>query len=162
LRIATVAVEAFFLIGTSLVLILQIGSGWRKHLAAACPSPIIGAWRITAVTTANADARPRSPEGQAWTVLYIEDRQSGFFRTIDGALWRCSFNINDAKRQLTISSVSGRSVYSWTAPDGAHLRLTRTFAKKPVAISLERIRTPAHYMLTERGFNWVNEWGYER
>ncbi len=162
-RIATRVFEGIFLFGVSLALIVSQGFGWRAHLRAEIPTPLMGAWQIDSVDTANPKARPVSPEGQAWSVLYIDSRQQGFYRSADGALWRCGFQYDEAKHQLRVSAAAIRAaMYDWSLPDPDHLELKRMADKQPVTIHLHRLPAPDHYPLLERKFSWINEWGYER
>jgi len=126
------------------------------------PTALTGSWQVDSIDVPSFRREPASPEGQAWIALYIEHLHQGFFRSADGALWRCGFQYNEAKHTLTVSSVGSRMVYNWELSDPNHLRFTWGTGSNPGVMTFHRLVTPDHYALVDRGFRWVNEWGYER
>jgi hypothetical protein len=134
---------------------------WRNHRAAQAPTPISGAWQVESIEPENA-TRPLSPEGEPWTALYIDDRRAGFYRSRDGALWRCGFQYNEPARKLGIRAVKFSADYLWELSDPDHLLLSQSTIGREMKITFRRIDTPKEFPLLTRGFHWVNEWGYER
>lgn len=161
-RVSICIVECIFFFGLPLVFAIQGAIVWRLLSSAAAPTPITGAWKIDSIE-AEPLYLPLSPEHELWDTLYIDTQRQGFFRSADGQLWRCSFQYNGPKHTLRIATAAVRAVrYDWTLPDADHLVLTARVNKSPVRVELHRLPAPAHYVLLERPFSWINEWGYER
>jgi hypothetical protein len=161
LRKGLVIAEAIFALAMVGQVTFFMGKSWRDHRAAQAPTPLTGAWRVESIQPENA-SRPLSPEGEPWTALYIDDRRAGFYRSRDGALWRCGFQYNGPAQKLTIRAVKFSADYHWELPDPDHLLLSRQTTGQQAKIMFRRIDTPAEFPLVTRGFRWVNEWGYER
>jgi len=163
--VITRVVEWFYLGLLSLVLVVSSGFSWRALHPSGAPIPIAGAWQIDGVESPNPEAAGLvSAEGKPWANLYIDNRIQGFYRSADGQLWRCIFQYNEAKRTLRIAGPALRAAeYAWALPDADHLELTRkTGGGDAIVLRWHRLPAPEHYALTERGFRWINEWGYER
>ena len=139
-----------------------MNKSWRQHRAAQAPTPIMGAWQVEKIESENSKAGPVSPEGEPWVALYIDDQRGGFYRSRDGALWRCGFNYNGADKKLGIRAVKFSGDYVWELTDLDHLVLSRKDRGQPETITFRRIDTSGDFPLLKRGFRWVNEWGYER
>lgn len=162
-RVATAVVETLILAGISLALLLGDLHGWRVQRRSMSPTPLLGAWEVDPGAAAATRTLPVSPEGRPWAALYVDNRREGFYRSDDGALWRCAFDDDEAKHHLRISAAAIKAVvYDWSVPDRDHLELRRAGDDQAGTIRFHRLAAPEHYPLTERRFNWINEWGYER
>jgi hypothetical protein len=117
---------------------------------------------VEKIESENSKAGPVSPEGEPWVALYIDDQRGGFYRSRDGALWRCVFNYNGGDKKLGIRAVKFSADYVWESSDPDHLVLSRNVRGQTEAITFRRIDTSGDFPLLKRGFRWVNEWGYER
>jgi hypothetical protein len=107
-------------------------------------------------------------------------------RDTSGQLWRYNLKYDASKATVEMRGPLDLTKFTFTAADPNHLTLTavRTGAisradarvtaegkdlpsSKPVApamaetLQLERQPTPKSYVLYQRGFHLVNEWGYE-
>jgi hypothetical protein len=163
--VTTRVIEWLYLGLFSLALVVSNAFAWHSLHGAAAAMPLAGAWQIEAVETPNPEAAGLvSAEGQHWATLYIDNRVQGFLRAADGQLWRCNFQYDEAKHSLRIGGPGSRAVvYTWKLPAADRLELRRTNGGGgAIVIRLRRLPAPERYFLTERGFHWVNEWGYER
>jgi hypothetical protein len=156
-----IMIEAVFAVSLLLQSTLTMSGVWRQHRAALAPTPIMGAWQLDKVEPEDA-ARPVSPEGEPWVALYIDDQRAGFYRSRDGALWRCGFHYNGSAQKLGIRGVRFSADYTWQRPDAEQLVLSRHADGQTTTLTFRRIDTAAGFPLLQRGFHWVNEWGYER
>lgn len=177
-RITLRTVEIVFTFALLILVPYFIGMGWKQNVAAMhTPSPLLGAWHLDAAHPASGafitgDGAPASD-------LYIDTVRRAFTRSVDGELWRTGLNIDAKARTIAVHPYGGDTVkYAWQMPDSQHVVLTtippaapkskdKTPPKPappftPQVISFTRTPTMAHYPLLERGFHWVNQWGYER
>jgi hypothetical protein len=164
-QIATIVVEVLFLAGTSVSLLFAEGQGWRNQRRSLVPTPITGAWQIDSVRETTPRSRLVSPEGSPWTALYVDNQRQGFYRSGDGALWRCSFKFEIDHQLVWIRGVAINAKCHWAVPDPNHLNLSVVDEKTGSTVAtlvLHRLAAPERYALVDRGFHWVNEWGYER
>jgi hypothetical protein len=161
LKVAMIVIESVFVASLVISGTFNLSRTWGTHVKALAPTPITGAWQIDTVEPDNSVTRPVSPEGQPWTAIYIEDQRGGFYRSRDGALWRCGFTYKPMVGQLEIHAVGTNATFGYKTPDPDHLVLTRG-GKAAATLKLHRVTAATSYPLLERGFHWVNEWGYER
>jgi hypothetical protein len=171
-------VEMAFTFALLIVIPAFIGMGWRQsRIAARAQSPLLGAWHLDAAHQATGafitgDGAPASD-------LYIDSATRAFTRSVDGELWRTSLNIDGKAHTVTVYPYGrGSAKYSWQMRDAQHLVLTslppdapKLKGKSPAkpappftaqVVSFTRTQTMAHYPLLDRGFHFVNQWGYER
>ncbi len=155
---ATAWVEAGFLI---LMLASEIKfdhDRYSAYLAGVRPAPIIGLWRIEP-----GSPMPQTIGGVPWNEISIDHLTRGMARSTDGQLWRMYLNYDEKKHTLGMISRGGSGAvkYTWATPDPNHLIL-HVDGKNPQTLTFDRVPTPEHYALLDRGFHMVSEWGYER
>jgi hypothetical protein len=159
-----------------------INNRWTLFQAGQKPSLLIGAWAVT-------DASPapiKTAEDRPWTNIYFDNTYRAMVRDTSGQLWRYNLKYDASKATVEMRGPLDLTKFTFTAADPNHLTLTavRTGAisradarvtaegkdlpsSKPIApamaetLQLERQPTPKSYVLYQRGFHLVNEWGYE-
>jgi hypothetical protein len=180
-RIMKIA-EFCYLVLALITLSSAINTRWTLFEAGKKPSPLIGAWVVTDV--------PPSPiktaEGRPWTNIYFDNTYRAMVRDTSGQLWRYNLKYDAAKGTVEMRGPIDLSKFIWKVDDSNHLTLTVVRTGKmsisesrvgvtargsinsmPVdsslveTLHLERQPTPKSYVLYERGFHLVNEWGYE-
>jgi hypothetical protein len=155
---------------------------WSLFQAAQKPSPLIGAWSVTEASP----AAIKTAEGRAWTNIYFDNTYRAMVRDTSGELWRYNLKYDPIKAIIAMRGPLDTTVFTWTVIAPNHLKLTavrqdamlrpdiRVTAEgkeppgsRPVppamteTLQLERQPTPKTYVLYDRGFHLVSEWGYE-
>lgn len=174
-RLTLRIVEIVFTFGFLLTIPIFTGLAWRQAVTAArTPSPLLGAWKLDASHPASGAFVTN--DGAPAADLYIDTVQRAFTRSTDGELWRTRLAIDAKNHTVTVVPYGRGPVrYSWQMADADHLVLTSlppsTARKKaaadsakfePQTLAFTRIPIPSHYFLLDRGFHFVNQWGYER
>ncbi len=143
---------------------------WSQLRAGQAPSPLLGAWTVQAAP----GTKIKTAEDRAWTNIYFDNTFRAMVRDTSGQLWRYGVKYDPAKATLGLSGATDVVSFRVKFDDPDHLTITSTkIAAKsrrgavspaqPVKenLHLERQPTPKHYVLYDRGFHLVNEWGYE-
>jgi hypothetical protein len=135
---------------------------WTAFQAGQQPSPIVGAWTVTAASPAPL----KTPEANPWTDIYFDNTFRAMVRGTDGQLWRYSLKYDAVKKTVDMISWDGTKKFIWKVNDPDHLTLTAAPAKASPAAAVETLQltrqpTAKNYVLYDRGFHLVNEWGYE-
>jgi hypothetical protein len=175
-RIATLTVEIVLCVGFLGLLPFGLNQRWQQVRAAnAATSPLLGAWHVDAAHPATGAFI--TGEGLPTTDLYVDTVIRAFRRSSNLQLWRTTLKIDDKAHTIRIGYFGGSFfVYAYQMPDANHLVLVSQPPKadpqtkldpkaKPFVsdtVTLTRTPIPAHYPLLDRGFHWVNEWGFER
>jgi hypothetical protein len=154
-RMATLGVEAVFLVGSVVALAKYDGDRYAAYLASVRPSPIVGLWELD-----SGSPMPTMIAGMGWHTISIDSLTRGMARTTDGQLFRMYLTYNEAKHTVGMTSRGGGGAvkYVWQVPDPQHLVL----AADGKAYTFNKVATPKEYPLLTRGFHLVSEWGYER
>jgi hypothetical protein len=96
--------------------------------------------------------------------LFLEPNGRTNVRSTDDLDWRGG-RYGDEPNLLRINSAEPSPVfYNIRQPDPTHMVLTPTPPYAPQFPELHFTRVPlaTHYRLYERGFRFINEWGFER
>jgi len=176
LRIATKVLEWAFCLGFVVMIPYSSGMAWRGNVKAMhTQSPLLGAWKVDGGQAAGGAFMAPDKEAlgrQPVVELDVDAVNRAFRRSESGELWRTGLHLDAKNKTLTMLPYGGKAeTYSWTMPDNDHLVLTSLAPKAakgkaaqyvPNKVTLTRIPLPSGYFLMDRGFHWVNQWGYER
>jgi hypothetical protein len=145
-------------------------SAWAKLRAGQVPSPLLGSWTVQA----GSDTKIKTAEGRTWTNIYFDNTFRAMVRDTSGQLWRYGVNYDPTKGTLAMSGMTDVTRFTLKVDDPNHMTITATTrnakskrgtvsASEPLkeTLHLERQPTPKSYVLYDRGFHLVNEWGYE-
>ncbi|HEX4007448.1 MAG TPA: hypothetical protein VHX60_14830 [Acidobacteriaceae bacterium] len=176
-RITLRIVEIGFTFALLVLIPYSLGQAWRQNRKQAHTStPLLGAWHLDA--THPATGAFITGDGAPATDLYIDTAARAFTRSVDGALWRTHLSIDAKAHTITVNPYGRDEVkYSWQMPDANHFVLATlppdppkqkekasapAKAFTPQVMSFTRTPIMAHYPLLDRGFHFINQWGYER
>jgi len=169
---ATKIVEVSYLVFAIIIQANSVHTAWSLYEASKAQSPLVGAWTVKEVSSLPV----KSPEGLAWTNIYFDNTFRAMVRDTSGQLWRYSLQYNAAKATVGMRGATDQTTFKWKVNDPDHLtlisvskstisdrgRTTTPVQNVPDVLQLERQPTAKNYVLYQRGFHWVNEWGYER
>jgi hypothetical protein len=150
-------------IGTS---VFMVQTRWKAFEDAQKPSPLTGAWTVVSA----APSTVKTAEGRAWTNIYFDNMFRAMVRDTSGQLWRYNLKYDAAKHTVDMANVGAPNRFTWKAEDADHLTLVsrdpnsgaaKTSEDLPETLHLTREPTAKSYVLYDRGFHLVNEWGYE-
>jgi hypothetical protein len=174
LRIIARTLEAVFICLTLYFFVPGIYGVIRaQHEAERHPSPLTGEWRVQSdIAPANSGTSNVSlPHvfGNPVTELYLEPDGLAMARSSDGRLWRAMVIVNTERHEFTLGSYlfnekgfQGKYTYSLADPEHLVLTPVSTETSMHSVLTLDKVSLPTHYPLFDRGFQWVQEWAYER
>jgi hypothetical protein len=166
-------VEISYLILAVASITYTLTLSWGMFQAGQKPSPLVGAWTVMEASPAPI----KTPEARPWTDIYFDNTFRAMVRDTDGQLWRYSLKYDAAKSTVDMTTTDGTKKFSWKVYDPNHLTLTAMptggsskpkssgtapgSLVPPETLQLTRQQTAKSYVLYDRGFHLVNEWGYE-
>jgi hypothetical protein len=167
-------VEICYLALALITVAYNVSTRWTAFQAGQKPSPLVGAWTVANATP----AAPKTAEGRPWTNVYFDNTFRAMVRDSSGQLWRYSLKYDATKHTVDMLGWDGPTKFTWNLDDPSHLTLTARAADPPKpktgvaakpptspsaseTLQLEREPTAKSYVLYDRGFHLVNEWGYE-
>jgi uncharacterized membrane protein YphA (DoxX/SURF4 family) len=159
LRVAALCLQALVIGG---VLYSNV-SGSRqllREIRANGHPPIYGVWDVDA---AGFDpAQSSQHKNTPWQRVIVDNSASLRCRTADQALIRYRATFDTRKRALHLESPIRESAdLVWQQPDPDHLVLAGSMAGNPAMIHLHRVAATS-FLLTGRGFHWINEDPFNR
>jgi hypothetical protein len=136
---------------------------WQRYAPEAAslrhPSSLSGQWHVEAATPAPFVVE----DGSTLTDVFLEPAGRVTARAADGTLWTGT-RYDEARRVVWMwSPLRRRLTYAIQQTDAEHLVLVPAAdAAGYPTLRLTRVALPQRYPLLDRGFHWVNEFGYER
>jgi hypothetical protein len=125
-------------------------------------APIYGLWNIDSFTADGSHPAAVS-EGAHWSQLAVQ-RTAGFYvRNAAGDRIRFQTTYDESKRILTLSStqLKQKGDFTYSQPDAQHLVLSGKLDGNPIVARFHRFDT-SQFLLTSRGFHWINEDPFNR
>lgn len=153
-RMTAIAVKTVFI---GYVLFLQVRGGiqgYRNFYTNAPKSPLYGIWNVESFTRAGQPVA----DGSRWSKIAIERPQFLTVRPIDGPPQTFPTKYDEASRRITLSN---GGYLNYTRPDEASLRFDGAIGHDTITVELRRI-DPSKFLLTSRGFHWINERPFNR
>jgi hypothetical protein len=125
-------------------------------------SPFYGLWNVDEFVV---DGQPRPPlvtDASRWRFVTF-DYSSVSVRQMDDARLRFVNRINGKKKEMTMMRQLPKStmVLTYAQPQRSTLVLQGLLDGKPMRATLRRIEAPK-FLLTTRGFHWINEYPMNR
>ncbi len=149
----------------------NVSSVW-KHLGEwgdAGPRPALyGVYDVESFTR-NGEALPLlAGDARAWRNMAIGKRNRLTVRFMDGTAKRYRMEENAEKKALALSATSfpgekddEKAELTWSQPDPEHLVVEGTFRNDTIQVRLKKI-DESKFLLVNRGFNWIQEYPFNR
>jgi hypothetical protein len=156
---------------STLVLLVAVGgslamsyNNYSTYGAAAPRSPLRGVWAVDEFTL---DGQPRPPlltDPDRWSHVTFDTPRFVVVRDMRDKRKFYGLELDEAARTLTLPDRSPgglRLALSYERPEFSTLLLTGDLAGRPVTARLRR-RDESEFLLTSRGFHWINESPFNR
>jgi len=120
-------------------------------------SPLHGIWNVEELTAAG-----KVPEGERWRRVIFGYPGSIGIQMSDDSRRRYALKIDPKAKTMTLTrrdDPKAKTVLAYTHPAPELLTLQGTFEKRQIGARLRRIEKPA-FLLTSRGFHWINEYPF--
>ncbi len=130
------------------------------------PKPALyGLYEIESFTRDGQVVPPLLGDGTRWRYLAVNRYSRVTLRMMDDSLKRFGLHHDEFKLTATLTEAGGpaakTSVLAYSRPDAEHLVLTGTFQDAAVEVRLKKV-DPSKHLLVNRGFNWIQEYPFNR
>jgi uncharacterized membrane protein YphA (DoxX/SURF4 family) len=116
-------------------------------------APLYGVWRVDNSAGWPSPIRPRQ--------ITLDSPGSAEWKTEDGELRGFPVEYDVAQRAMRFPAVSPNTALNWSQDAGGEISLRGQWMGFPVNLSMHRV-DPDAYLLTSRGFHWVQEYAFNR
>jgi hypothetical protein len=137
-----------------------------KQYGALAPRPALyGIWSVDEFVLDGAVRPPIMTDGLRWQRLIFEQPEALTVQSMSGADQYFKLKMDAANKTFSLGKF-GEKDKNWTAasaftqPQSDRLMLEGKLDGKPVQVKLER--TDTKFLLTTRGFHWINEFPFNR
>jgi hypothetical protein len=127
-------------------------------------SPLYGIWNVDELTTDGKSRPPLATDTSRWRRVVFDYPTMIAFQLMDDTRQRYGLKLDAAKHQLELTKFDDKTwksvlTYKETAP--GLLTIEGTFDGRPVRCKLRRVDEKT-FLLTSRGFHWINEYPFNR
>lgn len=127
--------------------------GYRSRTMPTAHSPLYGVWSVDSVTG--------WPDAHVPQKITLEDTQVARVRAVDGNMSRYPVEYNASQQSIRFVKMDKGTLLHWDGPADGKAELRGDWMGVPVTLNMHRI-DPQTYLLTSRGFHWVQEDPYNR
>jgi hypothetical protein len=158
MRIGAVVLQVWFIAS---ILWGNIVGGYktlREYAEAEQPSPAYGVWQVS-----NFVVLDGGNVGPAWHRVVMDSVSVSSMYLADGSVARIGTHYDAGGKRFTLESQHPKhsGELSYSQPDRQHLTLSGTIDGQKVQITLQNVQ-PEKFLLTNRGFHWINEDPFNR
>jgi hypothetical protein len=125
--------------------------GWRQYGRGAPTPALHGMYDVEQI----------SGVSDAWSKVLFERADRIKVRSASGKMQRFPMKMDHDKLTLTRQDDNQQFTLVWSRPDADHLQLSGTLDGKPLDARLKKMNEQS-WLLTSRGFHWVNEFPFNR
>ena len=142
----------------------QGSQGWRMFGGGAPKSPLYGIWEVRQMTVDGVDRPALLSDTRRLRRIIFQTPSGAFLQTMDDSLRRLGAKLDTTAGQLTLTSptdTAARMSLTYRRPDREHLLIDGMIDGKQTHLALD-YKDPDSYLLRSRGFNWVQEFPFNR
>lgn len=166
LRIAARVIAAAFvlyIVGTSLK------QSWDQRTflreARLSGSPLYGIWNVDELTIDGVSRPPLITDTTRWRRFVVSGKEWGSIQNMDDSRTRVSIKLKEDDRSMLLTKRNDHlfeARFTYTRPDPNTLVLDGTQYGKRVVAKLRKAPADRTFLLTSRGFHWVNDVPFNR
>lgn len=164
-RWGLLAVKALFLVtvGGSFY---EARSGFMSRYSDSAPRPpLYGLYEVESFTHHGQVLPPLLGDTTRWRYVAVNRYSRVTLRLMDDSVKRLGLQHDAQKLTATLTEGGGdtakKSVLAYSRPDAEHLVLQGTFQDAPIEVRLKKVDESKH-LLVNRGFNWIQEFPFNR
>ncbi len=160
------ACVAMLLVGYGIYNNVTFGLNYYRHTVGpnAVKPPLYGIWDVESLTKNGVDQPPLLSDSTRLRRVVFGELSRATLRLMSDSVERYTMKVDSAKHEV---SLTGRfdpkqaRTLSYTKPDANHLVLAGRFGEDSVVMQLRRV-DEKRFLLTSRGYHWIQEQPFNR
>ena len=147
---------------------MQFNQSWqqRKRLLAARfgGTPLYGIWNVDGLTIDGIAHPPLTTDLTRWRRFVVSGKEYGTIQNMDDSRTRFILALDEKKQTLTLKKRTDpnfQATFTYRKPDSKTLALEGVFEGKKTVATLHKGNEQT-FLLTSRGFHWINEVPFNR
>jgi hypothetical protein len=165
-RAAGIAGVVLRTLAVAVVVVMSLKEAYEIHRMIGAPerrSPLYGIWRVDDFRVDDREI-PAGPDPSRWRRLIFEMRYTASVQLMNDSRQRLNVKLDEKKRTLTVSrrnEPAWDGLLAYQRPDPNTLVIDGAVGGRKVHALCHREPIPA-FLLTTRGFHWINEVPFNR
>lgn len=159
---AAVVLRTLALLGLAGFMLFSSYQGRKQYQA--MRSPLRGIWSVEEFVLDGQVRPPLTTDPVRWRRVVFDFPRRASIQPMDARAWGYIAKINPKKRSLELTrqdDPNAKAALTYERPKPDVLLLSGTFEGKPVRARL-RLEDESKFLLTSRGFRWINEFPFNR
>jgi len=132
---------------------------WVADLRA--PLPIAGIWNADEMTIDGVAHPPLITDSKRWRRLIVDGKEEAVIQNMDDSQAHYWLTLDEKKKTLLLERRGPAGTLDYDRPEGHTLLVHGILAGKTITATLHK-DTQRTFLLTSRGFHWVNERSFSR
>ncbi len=164
LHIGALVARTVFVFGLSGLFIFQEWQTIHQYGRLAPKSPLHGIWRVDEFVLDGQSHPPLLTDEVRWRRLIVNRPYQAVLQSMDGTRKRHGLELAEAKKTITLTKfddLKWSAKLSYRRPTPKLLTLSGTLDGHKFQARLSR-EDESQFLLTSRGFHWINEYPYNR
>ena len=126
-----------------------------KKYEEAFKTPLSGVWEVASFKKSDSNTNKTFPDNQRWKNLIVDVKGSMNVQMMDNSKYYYQTEIDTINKSISFDSQNNAFVLKYRASE-AYLQLNGSLGQDIVEIQFSR-KTKDDFLLTNRGFHWINE-----
>jgi uncharacterized membrane protein YphA (DoxX/SURF4 family) len=159
-----VAAQLLLALYLSILCLYQAQSG-NKIFDANIGPPLSGAWSVEEYAVDGKVVPPSPTAGDQWQRVFFQNPWAAAVDTESGVRLRLRLKLDEKQHTLKLvdfSDSNWKADFSYQSPQPNGVTLTGQMNGHQAELSLRRLDTPKSFLLTSRGFHWINEHSFNQ
>lgn len=132
------------------------------QLATHLPAPIRGIWSVEEFTVDGVPHPPLLTDRERWNRVIFDNANLLTIQPMDGSLLQYDLKLDPDLRNFSFTrpgSTAVEGAFTLSQPQWDRITMQGKFDGRPVSANLHRVNLsdPSQFLLTNRGFHWVND-----
>jgi hypothetical protein len=120
------------------------------------PSPIAGIWNVDEMTTGGQVRPPLTTDRKRWRRFIVEGQYTTAMQSMDDSQQRYWLTLDEKKKTIALQFHATTLTLNYDRPDAQTLLLNGMVEGKNITATLHKDNERT-FLLTSRGFHWINE-----
>ncbi len=150
-----------FVLATSLYVAQQV----RSYKTSTVGAPLYGVWSVDEYTVDGRVEPPLPSQEQRWQRVIFDNSKRLTVQPMSGPRQVFVLNLEKSKQTFTLSKLDDphwKADFSFQNPSSGTLILTGHADGHDVIVKLRQVDSQKSFLLTSRGFHWINEYPFSR
>jgi len=134
---------------------------WYTYGGGAPKPPLYGIWDVDTMSIDGLERPPLMTDNDRWRRVIVQNANAVSFQAMDGTLVFYASATDNAAKTLTLRRPGTLTRLNFDRPDPTHLSINGEIDGRNIRVALH-LFDQSNFLLLNRGFNWIQEYPFNR